>query len=382
VEARRPRKPRQDTAADRPNDAADGPRRPDRTPAIVDIAARAATIVDVAARAGVSKSVVSRVLRDSPRVSETSRAAVLRAARELGYRPNAAARTLVRRRSHAVGILVTDLHNLFLPEVAVGLDAVLEDAGYATFVVTGKHHQRTEEAALARLLELRVDGIVCAPARLGPGALRDAAIHTAIVSLTRTPRVPRIDSVVGDDHLGATLVVEHLVRLGHRRIAMVGDTEERAGADRIRGYHDAMGTAGLAATARVLPGGFSEAGGYDAATALLRERYARRPTAAGDARHPTAVFVASDLAALGVLDAALGLGVRVPEELSVVGYDNTPIAALRHISLSSVDQSAAGIGRSAGEALLTRIANPDRAARRVVIAPTLIARATSGPAPA
>src|SRR5690349_1368202 len=144
VDARRPSKARQDTGAG-------------RTP----------TIVDVALRAGVSKSLVSRVFRDSPRVSPASRAAVLDAAQELGYRPNAAARTLVRRRSHAVGILVSDLHNLFLPEVATGLDAVLESSGYTTFVVTGKHRQQTEEAALARLLELRVDGIVCATARLG-----------------------------------------------------------------------------------------------------------------------------------------------------------------------------------------------------------------------
>jgi DNA-binding LacI/PurR family transcriptional regulator len=329
----------------------------------------APTIHDVAARAGVSKSLVSRVFRDSPRVSEASRAAVLRAARELGYRPNAAARTLVRRRSHAVGILVTDLRNLFLPELAAGLDPVLEEQGYTTFVVTGKHEQQTEEAALARLLELRVDGIVCATARLSRAALGEAARATAIVNLTRTPQVPRIDSVVGDDHRGATLAIEHLVALGHQKIAMIGDTEERAGADRIRGYRDAMRAADHSENIRVVPGGFTESGGYQAATALMR-----RPD------RPTALFVASDLAALGALDAALALGVRVPDELSVVGYDNTPIAALRHIGLSSVDQSAAGIGASAGGTLIHRLAEPERRARRIVIAPTLVPRATSGPA--
>jgi DNA-binding LacI/PurR family transcriptional regulator len=330
----------------------------------------APTIHDVAARAGVSKSLVSRVFRDSPRVSVASRAAVLRAAQDLGYHPNAAARTLVRRRSHAVGILVTDLRNLFLPELAAGLDPLLEERAYTTFVVTGKHQQQTEEAALAQLLELRVDGIVCATARLGRAALRQAAQSTAIVNLTRTPQVPRIDSVVGDDHLGATLVIEHLVALGHRRIAMIGDTEERAGADRIRGYRDAMRASGSARYTRVVPGGFTEGGGNRAATELLR----------GPDR-PTAVFVASDLAALGVLDAAAALGVAVPDELSVVGYDNTPIAALRHIDLSSVDQAAARIGASAAGALLERIAHPDRRAQRIVIAPALVPRGTSGSAP-
>ena len=151
---------------------------------------------------------------------------------------------------------------------------------------------------------------------------------------------------------------------------MVGDTEERAGADRIRGYRDAMQSAGHAKHIRVAPGGFTETGGYRAANELL-----------GGSDRPSAVFVASDLAALGVLDAALALGMRVPDELSVVGYDNTPIAALRHIGLSSVDQSAAGIGASAGRALIHRIAHPERRARRIVIAPTLVPRATSGPAP-
>ena len=338
-----------------------------------DGAGRTPTIVDVALHAGVSKSLVSRVFRDSPRVSAASRAAVLDAAQELGYRPNAAARTLVRRRSHAVGIRVSDLHNLFLPEVATGLDAVLEASGYTTFVVTGKHRQQTEEAALARLLELRVDGIVCATARLGGGALREAARVTAIVNLTRTPRVPRVDSVVGDDYRGATLVVEHLLALGHGRIAMIADTDERAGADRIRGYHDAMTAAGLGAATRVISGGFTETGGHRAAMSLL--------DGAGTTR-PTAVFVASDLAALGVLDAASELGIHVPSELSVVGYDNTPIAALRHIGLSSVDQSAHDIGASAAQALLARIAHPERPARHRVIAPALITRATCGAVPA
>ena len=153
---------------------------------------------------------------------------------------------------------------------------------------------------------------------------------------------------------------------------MIGDTEERAGADRIRGYRETMIRLGLAAEIELVPGGFSESGGYRAATQLL------------DRRDPpvTAIFVASDLAALGVLDAAVVKGVDVPGRLSVVGYDNTPIAALRHISLSSVDQAASQIGALAADALLARIERPDRRARRIVIPPTLVPRRTSGPAPA
>jgi DNA-binding LacI/PurR family transcriptional regulator len=328
------------------------------------------TIRDVAARAGVSKSLVSRVLHESPLVSESRRAAVLRAVEELGYRPNAAARTLVRRRSNTIAVLVTDLHNLFLPEVVTGLDAVVERHGYTTLIVSGKHREQAEEEALQRVLELRVDGIVCVTARLGRAALLDAARSAALVNLTRTPELPRADSVVNDDRAGATLVVEHLAALGHRRIAMIGDTEERAGADRIRGYRETMTRLGLEREIEVAPGGFSESGGYRAAQSLLGRR----------ARRATAIFLASDLAALGALDAAVDAGIDVPGELSVVGYDNTPFAALRHIGLSTVDQSGSEIGAVAADAVLTRIERPNRPARRIVIAPTLVVRGTSGPA--
>lgn len=329
------------------------------------------TIRDVAARAGVSKSLVSRVLHDSPLVSETARTAVLAAIDELGYRPNAAARTLVRQRSNAIAVLVSDLRNLFLPEVVSGLDPVIESHGYTTVIVSGKHRELTEVQALHRVLELRVDGIVCAPTRLGRAELLDAARSTPLVNLTRAPELPHVDSVVNDDHAGAQLVVDHLAELGHRRIAMIGDTEERAGADRIRGYREAMARLRLSPQAEVVPGGFTESGGYRAATELLSR-----------AEPPTAVFVASDLAALGVLDAAVALGIEVPTQLSVVGYDNTPFAALRQIALSSVDQDAERIGALAADALLSRIEQPERRARRIVISPTLVPRRTSGPAPA
>jgi DNA-binding LacI/PurR family transcriptional regulator len=297
---------------------------------------------------------------------------VLRAIEELGYRPNAAARTLVRRRSNAVAVLVSDLHDLFLPEVVGGLDAILGTRGYTTLIVTGKRREQAEVQALHQILELRVDGIVCATAHLGRDALLDAARSTALVNLTRTPELPRVDSVVNDDHAGATLAVEHLAELGHRRIAMIGDTEERAGADRIRGYRETMIRLGLGAETEVASGGFTESGGYRAAKQLLGRR----------TREVTGIFVASDLAALGVLDAAADLGVDVPGELSVVGYDNTPLAAVRHIALSSIDQAASEIGALAADALLTRIERPDRRARRIVIPPTLVVRRTSGIAPA
>jgi DNA-binding LacI/PurR family transcriptional regulator len=297
---------------------------------------------------------------------------VLNAIDELGYRPNAAARTLVERRSNAIAVLVTDLHNLFLPDVIDGLEEVVQSRGYTTLVVSGRRRAQAEGEALHRLLELHVDGIVLASARLGRDPLRDAARSTPIVNLTRVPELPRVDSVVGDDRAGAALVVEHLTSLGHRRIAMIGDTEERAGADRIRGYRDAMSSRGLDQHTTVIPGGFSESAGHEAARRIFEQPTSRRPTA---------IFVASDLAALGVLDAAVSAGIDVPRQLSVVGYDNTPFAALRGIALTSVDQAATKIGAVAANALLGRIEQPRRRARRIVIRPALVTRQTSSAPP-
>ena len=172
------------------------------------------TIRDVAARAGVSKSLVSRVLHDSPLVSETRRAAVLRAIEELGYRPNAAARTLVRRRSNAIAVLVSDLHNLFLPEVVTASTRSWRSPDTRRSSSPASTASRPRSTHCTGFSSSGSTGIVCATTRLGRDALLDAARSTALVNLTRTPELPRVDSVVNDDHAGATLAVEHLAGSG------------------------------------------------------------------------------------------------------------------------------------------------------------------------
>lgn len=326
------------------------------------------TIRDVAARAGVSKSSVSRVLQGSPLVSESSREAVLRAVEELGYRPNAAARTLVSRRSNAIGVLLTDLRNPFLMEIVDGIEPVAEKYGYTVLVVSGKRHSRAEASALHRLLELRVDGIICDTVKLDRQALLEATRATPIATLTRTPELPRVDSVVTDDRAGAALVVEHLAGLGHRHIAMVADMQERAGLDRVRGYKDTMTALGLADEIHVVPGDFTEEGGHRGAKQLFQENAA-----------VSAIFAANDFSALGVLDAAAAAGLDVPGEISVVGYDDIAIAALPQIALTTVHQPAGRIGEAAISAVLARIEQPDRPARRIVMEPRLVERATTGP---
>jgi DNA-binding LacI/PurR family transcriptional regulator len=180
-----------------------------------------------------------------------------------------------------------------------------------------------------------------------------------------------VDSVVTDDRAGAALVVDHLAALGHRHIALVADTQERAGLDRIRGYQDAMRAHGLADEVRIVPADFTQAGGRAGGERVFAEDL---PV--------TAVFAANDFSALGVLEAAAAAGLDVPGDVSVVGYDDISIASQARVSLTTVHQPAQRIGEAAIEAVLARIDQPGRPARRVVMEPRLVERGTTGPTPA
>src|SRR5579859_7997821 len=231
--------------------------------------ARPPTIIDVAGRAGLSKSVVSRAMRGEPSVSEASRAAVMAAAAELGYRANAVARSLVQRRTYNVGVVVSDLHNIFFAEVLDGLYAAAAEFGYRALITTGNRDPVAEQRALEQLLELRADGVVLAGSRMSAEVVASAARAVPIALVGSNLRLEGVDVVVDDDFRGATLAVEHLVGLGHRDLALIDGGEGAGAAERRAGYQSAMRAAGLATHIRVEPGDFTEAGGYEAARRLL-----------------------------------------------------------------------------------------------------------------
>lgn len=328
------------------------------------------TILDVARRAGVSKSAVSRVLRGAPGASRASHDAVLKAAEALGYRLNAMARSLVQRRTYNVGVMLSDLHNIFFAEVLDGINAVADEQGYRMLITTGDRDPNHEMRALEGLLELRADGIILAGARLAPIAIGKAASAVPVAAIGIPVRIAGVDVVGDDDRLGATLAVEHLAALGHRRIAHIDGGGGAGAAERRHGYETTMRALGLGRFVQVAPGEFTEEGGYVGAQRLLR----------GDGR-PTAIFAANDLAALGALKALEEADLRVPEDISLVGYDNTSLAGLRQISLTTIHQPRRQIGEMAMRALLRRIDRPAARARQVVLPPTLVTRATTAPPP-
>lgn len=329
---------------------------------------RPPTIRDVADRAGVSKSLVSLVLRGSEQVRPEKREAVLSAVRDLGYRPNAAARSLSEQRTRTVGVLLNDLRNPWFVDLLDGLNSLLHDNGLHMLMADTRLNRRTGQDVTGPFLDLRADGLVVIGTLPDPAALGAIAERIpVVVAGAREPVLPGVDMVANDDEQGARLVTEHLIGLGHRRIAHIAGYGA-VGELRRRSFEATMRAHGLEGV--VEASDMTEEGGYRTTVRLLS-----RP------ERPTAVFAVNDIASVGVLSAAEELGLCVPRDLSVVGYDNTRIASLRHVWLTTVDSASHEVGRRAARCLLDRFEGGGGAGRVHLAAPTLEIRGTTAAPP-
>ncbi|HUG86816.1 MAG TPA: LacI family DNA-binding transcriptional regulator [Euzebya sp.] len=328
------------------------------------------TIIDVAKAAGVSKSLVSLVMRGAPNVSPSSRAAVLQAAERLGYRPNAVARSLVQGRSYVIGVMVSDLANPFFIDVIAGATDAAYAADHRALINTGGRDEVKEADAIDTLLRLQVDGIVVAGAIVDPAVLERVGADTPTVITNRASRSKVIDSIVIDDRGGNALAVDHLVELGHRRIAHISGGRGAGARNRLTGYRQAMSRHGLESYGTVVPGSYTERGGADGIAALL----------AIDHR-PTAIIAPNDVAAVGALEALTAEGLDVPGDISLVGFDDTYLAGLGHIDLTSVRQDAALMGARAVEMLIERADGRRSRTRHLMLEPSLTIRSSTAPPP-
>jgi DNA-binding LacI/PurR family transcriptional regulator len=320
---------------------------------------------DVAREAQVSRALVSLVMREMPNVSEERRRRVLEAAARLGYRPNRMARSLASRRTRTVGLVLDDLRNPFFAEIAGGVEELASELGYQLLLGAGGRLARRERAALSALLEYRVDGLILVSPRLRPADVAAVAAEAPLVMVGRQLRGVDADFVLIDERRGAELVLDHLIGLGHERIAHVDGGSGAGGPQRRAAYIRLMQEHRLGRHVQVIPGDFTEEAGVAAAATLLR-----------DGPLPTAIWAANDVVAAGLLGGLDRVGVDVPGQVSIVGYDNISIAHLAHVSLTTVDQPRTKMGRLALELLLDRIDNRRPSIARL-IEPTLVVRSTT-----
>jgi DNA-binding LacI/PurR family transcriptional regulator len=319
---------------------------------------------DVARKAKVSRALVSLVMRDAPNVSEVRRRRVLRAAEELGYRPNAYARSLASKRLDTIGVLINDVTNPYFGGVYSSLAAAAEGAGFDLLVAPGTRSATRESALVRTLLEHRVAGLALLSPLMPTSELRRLTTAWPTVLIGRDASIAGVDVVTTDERYAARSVLEHLTSLGHRDIVHITGGNNRAAQDRSRAYRDTMSELGL--EPRQVVAAFTHAAGRRAG----HEVAAMRP-------RPTAVVAANDLVAVGAMGAFQSLGLRVPEDVSVVGYDDSQIAQLDQVQLTSVRQPVDQFGDVAVSLLVQRNDEPgaERAVQRLET--TLVERRTT-----
>ena len=324
------------------------------------------TIGMVALAAGVSPSTVSRVLNGTAVVNDLKKQAIDQAIAELGFVPNPIARGLAGGRTLSIGVVTQALDSPFYGAAMRGIEDELLPAGYSALFVSGHWNAVAEARCIDVLQSRRVDGIVVLTGRLTDQALKAFARNQPLVVTGRTLKAPGLFSLNFDNFEGGRMATQHLIRLGHRRIAFItGDAGHPDATERLRGYRAALEEAGIAFDqALVVPGEYHELSGLLAVDRLLKM-----------AQRFTAIFAANDQMAVG---AALGLqrhSLRVPEDVSIVGFDDLPTSQYAIPPLTSVQQPAYEIGRLAAASLLQLLANAKPAVE--VPPPRLVARESS-----
>lgn len=323
------------------------------------------SIKDIAAIAGVSHSTVSRALSNSPLIPEATRRRIQRIAQRKGYTPNAIARGLVTRRTHAIGVVVTTIEDPFVAEVVRGIEQVAGDQGYRVFLATSHNDSTRELNVVTALWESRVDSVIVAASRVGSlYGPRLQQIGVPIVLINNQHPGTFIHTIAIDDAQGANLATQHLISLGHRVIGHLrGPSGHRASGKRLAGYRRALKQAGIAFDPTLVADADGSAAGGEQILQLL----AHSPC-------PTAIFCYNDMTAIGALSILKRQGLAVPDDISLVGFDDIPFAQYVEPPLTTVRQPMTEMGRQAMQMALTLMNGPKSQVPDIVIPGQLIER--------
>jgi LacI family transcriptional regulator len=338
----------------------------------VSAGARSAGVKDVAAAAGVSLGTVSNVLNRPERVSESTRLRVEEAMRNLGFVRNESARQLRAGHSSALAYVMLDATNPFFTDVAQGIEQAAEQRDLSLFLCNSDNRGDRERAYLRRLQQQRVMGVLITPVDPSDPTLDEISEQgTPLVIVDRVGNTRTHCSVAVDDVLGGRLAVGHLLELGHERIAFVGGPHTLGQVrDRLSGARQAMEKNGRPTDDLTV---------FDVAALSVSDGRNAGQRIAGMMKdiRPTAAFCANDLVALGLLQQCVALGIRVPDDLAIVGYDDIDFAAAAAVPLTSVRQPRRELGRRAAELLFDEVTDPDHQHMQVLFTPDLVARASS-----
>lgn len=330
----------------------------------------AVSIIDVARRAGVSKSTVSRVLTQDPRVRPATRARIEESIRELGYQPNGLARSLVRGRTRTLGLVVFDLSNPFFGLLVRGVEEAARARDYNVLIGDSAGSVAQQQDCLSMLTERRVDGVLIAPIHAKEDELaiiRGAGLKAVLVNSTAGDDT--VSSVGTDNVRGGYLATQHLLSLGHRRIGFLGDLSIIASCrERLAGYRLAHEEAGVPVAPELV---IEDLSGMDDVHAAVHRML-------GGPAPPSALFAVNDQFAIAALQALASRGCRVPDDMALVGYDDIQVAAWLGVPLTTVAQPSKTQGSIAAHLLIDQIERPDLPMQRVILQPRLVVRTSCG----
>jgi LacI family transcriptional regulator len=327
-----------------------------------------ASLIDVARRAKVNISTVSRTINQTGKIGAETQARVLKAMRELGYKPNRVARRLRTRdsSSHLLGLIIPNIQNSFFADLARGVEDVAYKSNYAVLLCNYDEDEAKERFYLDVMQAESVDGIILPPIHEDdPAVLQVVRNGVPVVCVDRALSSGNLDKVEVDNHTGALKAVEHIIAQGHKRIGLIGGpADSSTGRERLRGYKDAHALAGLPVKSELVRfGDFKQESGQTLAHELLSL-----------ADPPTALFTCNGLMTAGALEAISARGLRIPRQIAIVGFDELPLSSVFNPPLTVVRQPAYEVGKYAAELLLKRIEDSKRPATSLKLMPELIVR--------